>query len=527
MRALTIHGLVSRSAQTGGDAIAAVDRARTITYAALDAESNRLAHALREHGVVPGDRVGLLIDKSLEALIGIYGTLKAGATYVPLDDQAPIRRLAYIARDADIRCLISASAKAADWQRLMAEGAPLRTVVAVGDDAGQAPGLTVVPWDSLAQWPATAPDPREDPDAIAYILYTSGSTGEPKGVMLSHRNGLAFVDWAAQEVGIGPQDRLSSHAPFHFDLSTFDLFAASWGAAPVVLVPRETSVFPVELARFIRTQRITVWYSVPSILTQLVLRGELDQHPLPDLRAVIFAGEVFPVKYLSRLVALVPRARYYNFYGPTETNVCTWYEVPRDESLGDSLPIGRPIPGVQAILRRPDGQPAAVGEVGELLVRGPTVMHGYWGDAARTASTLSDDGGERVYHTGDLVREQADGTLLFLGRRDAQVKTRGYRVELGEIEAALNSLSLVIECAVVAIPDELITNRLKAFVVTREPVSGVTLAGACSDRLPRYMIPDEFEFRQALPKSSTGKIDRRALERSATEHTPPESARSP
>ena len=522
MRAPTIHGLLTRSAMIAGDRAAAIDRGRTITYTELDAESNRLAHALKEHGVAPGDRVGLLIDKSLEALIGIYGILKAGATYVPLDDQAPIRRLGYIARDAEIRCLVSASSRAADWERLTAEGAPLQTVVAVGDGPERVRGLTTLPWSSLAKLPATALEVGQDPEALAYILYTSGSTGEPKGVMLSHRNGLAFVDWAAQEVGVRPEDRLSSHAPFHFDLSTFDLFAAAWAAATVVLVPREASIFPIQLAGFIREQLITVWYSVPSILTQLVLRGELDKDPLSALRAVIFAGEVFPIKYLSRLIELVPQARYFNFFGPTETNVCTGYEGPRGEPLDEPLPIGRPIPGVQASVRSPDGTPATAGEPGELLVRGPTVMHGYWGDPDRSAATLSYDGDERTYRTGDLVREQPDGMLQFLGRRDAQVKTRGYRVELGEIEAALNSLPFVVECAVVAIADDAITNRLRAFVVTREPVTGAALAGACRALLPRYMIPDDFEFKPTLPKSSTGKVDRRQLEQSVPGETPRE-----
>jgi acyl-coenzyme A synthetase/AMP-(fatty) acid ligase len=330
--------------------------------------------------------------------------------------------------------------------------------------------------------------------------------------MLSHLNGLAFVDWAAREVGVGPEDRLSSHAPLHFDLSTFDLFAAAWGAAAVVLVPREASVFPIELAAFIRDSRITVWYSVPSILTLLVLRGGLESTSLADLRTVIFAGEVFPGKYLTRLMELIPHARFYNLFGPTETNVCTWYEVRHGESLDEGVPIGYPIEGVELIVERPDGTPAERGEEGELLVRGPTVMHGYWGDEARTARVLSGEAGERVYRSGDLVREDPDGKLVFLGRRDAQVKTRGYRVELGEIEAALYSLSAVVECAVVAVPDEAVTNLLKAFVVVSEPVTDAELAGRCRERLPRYMVPDEFEFREALPKSSTGKIDRRSLQ---------------
>ncbi len=512
MTVLTIDALLRQAAERAGEHDAVIDRGRRITYAELDRQSNRLARVLRARGVRPGDRVGLYLEKSLEAIVGVYGTLKAGATYVPLDDQAPVRRVAYIARDAGIRGLITSAHQAPQWTELAAEAASLEWAIVAGEVTGPAAGIELIPWSALEELDTAPLERHEDPDALAYVLYTSGSTGEPKGVMLSHRNGLGFIDWAAREIGVSARDRLSSHAPLHFDLSTFDLFAAAWGAAPVVLVPRETSVFPIELARFIREARITVWYSVPSILTQLVLRGDLDKHPLPDLRAVIFAGEVFPGKYLSRLMELVPAPRYVNFYGPTETNVCTWYEVPHEEPLGESLPIGWPIPGVQAIVERGDGTPAAPGEMGELLIRGTTVMHGYWGDPERTARTLSEGEGERIYRTGDLVREEPDGRLIFLGRRDAQIKTRGYRVELGEIEAALNALGVVLECAVVAVPDEAITNRLKAFVVTREPISPSALAAVCGDRLPRYMIPDQFEFLDTLPKSSTGKIDRRQLQ---------------
>jgi acyl-coenzyme A synthetase/AMP-(fatty) acid ligase len=330
--------------------------------------------------------------------------------------------------------------------------------------------------------------------------------------MLSHRNGRAFVDWAAAEVGVTPEDRLSSHAPLHFDLSTFDLYAAARAGAAVVLVPRASSVFPVTLAGWIAQQRISVWYSVPSILTLLVLRGQLQTGALGQLRTIIFAGEVFVTKHLQELVRLVPQARYLNFYGPTETNVCTWYEVPRGRPVEEPLPIGHPLPGVVATIAGADGAPVRAGEVGELWIGGPTVMHGYWGDQARTERALTGEGAGRVYRTGDLVRgREGDRALVFLGRADAQIKTRGYRVELGEIEAVLNAVPAVLECAVLAVADEVITNRLVAVVATDGSVTAADLAQAVRKRLPSYMLPGEFEFMRELPKSSTGKVDRRKL----------------
>ncbi|HWJ50816.1 MAG TPA: amino acid adenylation domain-containing protein [Solirubrobacteraceae bacterium] len=511
-----VHDLLSAAARSGGAAVAVVDGERELSYAELDARSSSLAAALVARGVAPGDRVGLLLEKSIEAVIAIYGVLKAGAVYVPLDDQAPVHRLAYIAGDAGMRCVVSSDAKAGVCRELIAQGAPLETVIGTGgnaedDDATQS--VEWLPWSAVDTFDPTAPPIASDPDTLAYILYTSGSTGEPKGVMLSHANCLAFVDWAAREVDVTVEDRLSSHAPFHFDLSTFDLFAAAHGSAAVVLVPRDLSIFPVMLARFIAEQAITVWYSVPSALIALVLRGELEATPLPSLRVVIFAGEVFPIKYLARLMELAPTPRYLNFYGPTETNVCTWHEVPRGELPTAELPIGKPLPGVIAAIELEDGTHAPDGELGELVIGGPTVMHGYWNDPQRTARTLHAENGVRHYRTGDLVRRRFDGELLFAGRRDSQIKTRGYRVELGEIEAALNAIEGVVEAAVVAVPDETITNRLRAFVVTAEPIASAQLQRLCRERLPGHMIPDEIEFRSELPKSSTGKVDRRALQR--------------
>jgi acyl-coenzyme A synthetase/AMP-(fatty) acid ligase len=209
---------------------------------------------------------------------------------------------------------------------------------------------------------------------------------------------------------------------------------------------------------------------------------------------------------------LVPNPRYINFFGPTETNVCTWYEVRREDSLAAGVPIGRPLPAVSAAILREDGSPAPEGEIGELVIGGPTVMHGYWADQERTARTLSVRGEQRHYRTGDLVSRRSDGELLFAGRRDTQIKTRGYRVELGEIEAALNDIDAVVEAAVIAVPDDAITNRLRAFVVTNAPVAEARLLRLCRERLPSHMIPDEIEQRPELPKASTGKVDRRALQ---------------
>jgi acyl-coenzyme A synthetase/AMP-(fatty) acid ligase len=308
---------------------------------------------------------------------------------------------------------------------------------------------------------------------------------------------------------------LSSHAPLHFDLSVFDLYAASSAGAPVVLVPPEMSVFPLNLARFIADRRISVWYSVPSILTMLVLRGRLEEIDLSVLRTILFAGEVFPTKYLGQLMKSLPEVRFANLYGPTETNVCTWYEVPRWEEAPVAIPIGKAITDVVVFATDEQGLVVAPGEVGELCVTGPTVMHGYWNDFERTARSLKVEGDRgrehRTYRTGDLVQQERSGDWTLLGRRDTQIKSRGYRIELGDIEAVINQHPSVIECAAVAVPDEIVSNRIKAFVAT-DSIDEKELQRFCLERLPRYMVPEVWELRDQLPKTSTGKIARSDLQ---------------
>jgi amino acid adenylation domain-containing protein len=483
-----LHALLERAARNRPGHPAVSDGGRVATYAELDQRADALAGALVDMGVRRGDRVGVLLEKSIDAVACLYGVMKAGAAYVPLDPRAPGPRLAQVLADCDVRCVLGS-----------------------GDPVGGVEVLDAAAVPPTSRGPVAAPVASED---LAYILYTSGSTGAPKGVMVSHANALAFVRWTGAAFGVTGDDRLSSHAPFHFDLSVFDLYAAAAAAATVVLVPPEASVFPAELRRFVAQERITVWYSVPSVLTQLASRARLSPGDLPSLRAVLFAGEVFPTRYLRQLMSALPHARFANLYGPTETNVCTWYEVDRPpEDDRTIIPIGRPIEATRVAVVGDDGRP------GELYVQGPTVAQGYWNDAARTAARFVTDPRPdlpgRWYRTGDLVEEAADGNLRFLGRGDGQIKSRGYRIELGDVEATVYAHPAVVDCAVVAVPDELVTARLHAFAVVDGDVAGADLARFCTDRLPRYMVPETFELCPALPRTATGKVDRRALEKAA------------
>lgn len=491
-----------------------------LSYAELEAGASRFARSLIAHGVRRGDRVGLWLPKSPEAIVALYGAMKAGAAYVPIDPSAPPARLAWIARNCEIAGLVSRADRVPAIEEAFGGRMPMRALWLADplDDPPRAGALPSVSWTEVASEDATAPQVHALEGDLAYVLYTSGSTGEPKGVMLTHRNALAFVDWAVATFGIAPEDRLANHAPFHFDLSTFDLFAAAHTGAAVYPVPPRITAFPSAVAKSWCTDRLTVWYATPSSLVLFLTRGGLDTMDLSALRVLLFAGEVFPPKYLRELMRLAPQARFANLYGPTETNVCTWYDVLEPPAGDTPVPIGVPCSNDEAFVLTEALKPVPDGGAGELWIRGASVMQGYWGNPVRTALSLqplevSAGLTDLAYRTGDIVRRRADGNLEFIGRRDHQVKTRGYRVELGEIETVLLRHAAVDEAVVLAIPDEEITHRLRAVVVIKPgmEVDSAALKQHCATTVPRYMVPETIEFRPALPRTSSGKVDRRAL----------------
>jgi amino acid adenylation domain-containing protein len=482
-----------------------------LSYSELDRLSTQVAHALLRRGVAPGDRVAILVSKSATAVIGLYGALKAGACYVPLDTKAPVERLGYVVQDC-AAAMIIADDTTANQAAVLADGVPGSRGVLVPTSAEV----------------AGAPDgPLEDmaiETDLAYILYTSGSTGTPKGVMISHRNSLTFVEWAADAARLDEQDRVCSPAPLHFDLSVFDVFASCRACACMTVLPDGTATFPVSIARWMESAQISVWYSVPSVLTLLACYGGLDTFDLSRLHTVIFAGEVFPPKYLARLMAELPDARYLNWYGPTETNVCTAFEVPA-EGTDDATPapIGKACANTEVFAVASDGSRVTKpGEEGELYARGPSLMQGYWGQPVKThevlvANPFQASRDELVYRTGDLVTLDPDGNYIYVGRRDSMVKIRGYRVELGEVETALYRHPAIKEAAVLPVSDELLGSRLRAVITAvMEDGSDLTredVMDHCRQWLPSYMVPDVIEFREALPRTSTGKVDRAGLAR--------------
>jgi amino acid adenylation domain-containing protein len=514
---------IDRIAERSPDHEAIRFTGRHLSYADLARDSDRLAHVLAGQGVRRGDRVGIYLGKGTRAAVAMYGIMKAGAAYVPLDPGAPVARLALILRDCGIRHLVTDGPRADAARRLMdQEGVSLDCLVGAAPVGGRAE--RTVAWEVVEAAPAEPPDLRAMEQDLAYVLYTSGSTGVPKGVMHTHRSALSWAEISAHTYGIRPEDRLSNHAPLHFDLSTLDYFAAAVAGATTVVIPEAHTRLPASLATLIQDERLTVLYTVPFALVQLLLRGALEQRDLGALRWVLFGGEPFPTKHLRSLMALLPRARFCNVYGPTEVNGVTHYPVPRlPEGSDEPIPIGRPYGNVELRIVDEADRPVAAGEAGHLLIRSATMMQGYWGrpDLGERAFFRCPAPGhyDQVFHrTGDLVRERPDGNLEFLGRRDRQVKARGHRVELDEVEAVLLSHPAVEAAAVFPVPEPDGGCRLEAAVVPApgEAPAPAALRSHAAAYLPPYAVPERVAVVAEFPRTSTDKIDRLRLQALAT-----------
>ena len=515
---------LSRSCSRQPDLAAVRFKGATLSYRDLDRESSKLGSMLKQSGMSSGERVGIFLDKSPEAIVAIFGVLKAGSCYVPLDPLAPEQRLSRIVYDCSLKWLITSSVKHPVVRSVVSRTRTVEHILIVDaekqDLKTNLTGTQVYFRDDMESIPVTGAEaiPAASDDDLAYILYTSGSTGHPKGVMLSHSAACSFVDWAQTTFQIDNSDILSSHAPLHFDLSIFDIFVAIAAGATVCLIPQGWSSFPKSIADFVDQNRITTWYSVPTALVQLVLHGGLEDRHFPDLQRIIFAGEVFPSKYLGQLMRLLPEVQYYNLYGPTETNVITYYHVKEPPAAEMDIPIGSLCEGVTGYVVSESGGLVPRGDIGELYVAGPTLMSGYWEDERRTNIVLSEnpfDTHEQglVYKTGDMVHQDEHGLMIYHGRSDTMIKSRGYRIELGEIETVLSSHSKIKESVVYALPSEEFGSTISTLVVseTNTDLNEDEVRRFCSENLPVYMVPETIHFARELPRTSTGKIDRTAV----------------
>ena len=500
---------------------------QAITYAELLRRANGLAHWLVDNGVKRGDRVGIYLSKSLESAISIYGIWKAGAAYVPLDTAAPISRTAYVINHCGIRHLITQPSKRRKLPPLLAASPDLRWIAGLPanfdltSDSKPNRTITRCDWASLPS-ENTAPDIRLVAKDLAYIMYTSGSTGEPKGIMHNHYSGLSYAQLAAHTYGLNKRDRIGNHSPLHFDISTLGFFSGPLVGATTVIIPEAYTKLPASLSQLIQDEALTVWYSVPFALTQLCLRGVLSERNLDALRWVLFAGEPFPTKYLYMLMAQIPQARFSNIYGPAEVNQCTYYHVPPlsvDSPVpAETLPIGQVWNNSEARVVDEQDRPVAPGKIGELLIRTATMMSGYWQrpklNARAFYHTQIANQPAVFYRTGDIVQQQPDGQYRFIGRKDRQVKIRGYRVELDEVEAALVAHPQVEEAATYTVSYESERYEIEASVILQSNarLGETEIKRYLAEQLPAYAVPQRVAIASEFPRTGTGKIDRKALQ---------------
>jgi len=487
-----------------------------LSYLELFHLSNQLAHVLQDTGVKRGDRVGIFMFKNVFSAVAMYGIMSAGAAYVPLDPFAPLERIQYVIENCNIKILITHDRKANEVQELV-QKIEFDLIVGISENLKTVNRISWLDVQQISPEPAQINLTEQD---LAYILYTSGSTGTPKGIVHTHRSGLSFANWAVATYQLNSEDRISNHAPLHFDLSTFDFFASSIVGATTCIIPEAITKFPASMAKWIQDEKITVWYSVPYALIQMMQRANLKDRDFSSLRWILFAGEPFPTKHLRDLMNLLPSIKFSNLYGPTETNVCTFYHVPLLSDVNDDpIPIGVACTNIEDMVVDGESNEVKAGETGELLIRGGVVMKGYWGRPDLTEKgffkrSVANQFDDVFYRTGDLVQKLSDGNYRFLGRKDRQIKTRGYRVELDEIETLLLQIPEVAEAAVYPVPDGEGSNLIEAAVIPKENLELTVelLFSVLGKKLPPYALPSAIHLRSDFPRTSTGKIDRKELQ---------------
>ncbi|MFE9400332.1 amino acid adenylation domain-containing protein [Streptomyces sp. NPDC006530] len=498
-----LDALLARSARTHPGRTALEGAGESWTYAQLERAVAESAERLTVNGLAPGDRVGVFAPKSPATVIALYAALRAGAVVAPLDVADPPERTARMIRNAGLSLLLTTDRALAGAHRAAArarDGVP-------ADDGALDHGLHWLRVLAPDERPGSLPAPT---DRGGYILFTSGSTGWPKGVLLSHENVAHYALWAAGEFGLTPEDRIGSQAALTFDLTTFDLFSAAAVGACTVLMPDLLRAFPRDVAGWLTEQRITHFVAVPSLYHGMLQQGGIADAPPPHLRVAAFGGEAFAPELLQRYLELLDGVPFYNLYGPTETNACTYYRVPADWSADQELTIGRGIAGVHIEVLDEDGRPTD-GE-GEIHIAGPTVFQGYLrggepSDPTRTV-VFRDGVARRAYASGDIGRITSDGRVFLRGRRDSQVKRRGHRIDLMDVESAVLDLPQVATAAVVAKSGP---HAGQIWAYAQADASERELLAALRDVLPKRMLPDRVVPVTTLPTTTSGKVDRRAL----------------
>jgi len=504
LRERTLHEVVWDAARRSPEREAVVSAERRLSYAELMHEAKRLSLALRARGAAPGQLVAVSFPKSWRQIVAVLGVLDAGAAYLPLDPSLPVARRTLLLESAGCQLIVSTTEHVQDLPDALR--ARLVTLEDVPQPAAAAAAAAAVPAD------------------LAYVIYTSGSTGTPKGVMISHRAALNTLDDVNERFAIGPEDRVLALSSLSFDLSVYDVFGLLAAGGCVVLPDPGTEREPGHWLDLVQRERVSVWSSVPALMRMFAELAAGTQ--LPGLRVVMLSGDWIPVNLPEQIHRVASGARVFSLGGATEAAIWSiYYPIAHVDPSWTSIPYGRPLRNQRFHVRDALGQDCPTWVPGELYIAGEGVALGYFADKERTDASFVRDpkSGERLYRTGDLGRYLPDGTIEFLGRRDAQVKISGHRIELEEIEAYLVRLPGVRAGVVRAIGDRH-DKRLVAYVVPSEPEHAAaeeqlksSLRERLAAELPHYMVPRQLVFLAALPLSSNGKVDAARLPLSAAD----------
>jgi len=483
------------------------DENRTLSVRDFFREAYAVAQQLVRRGGAFNRPVLIYLPKSAEAIVSFAASLLSGNFYVPLDIKSPQERNDKIVRDLRPQAVISLKRYQDQLRGLSID----RGITIFLDDMAVEDSLPTD--EEMISACRLRTDNIVDIDPC-YVMYTSGSTGLPKGVIIPHRGVIDYIDWAVSFLKTGPEDIIGNQAPTHFDNSTLDIYMSWATGAELRLIPESLFSFPVKLIEHLEEMKVSFVFFVPSVLTQVSRLRVLSPGRLPSLKTVVFAGEVMPPKHLAYWQTILPEKRYINLYGPTEITVdCTGFVVDRIYADNESIPIGTPRSNMGVIILNDRGELAAVGEAGELCVRGSSLALGYWNDMPKTAQAfvpnpLQGNYPERIYRTGDIAYESADHQLIFVGRKDTQIKHMGYRIELGEVERAAESLPDVAKGCVLYNHE---AQEITLFYESEREIGTVCLRRALALLLPAYMVPRTFHHLAKLPLNSNGKVDRRAL----------------
>ncbi len=513
-----IHHMLQASARRDPDKEALVHGEERLCYAEVARRVAGLAAGLRDAGVERGDRVGIYLDASMAQALSIFGVSQAGGVYVPVNGLLFPEQVAFIARDCGMKGLITTPDKLASLAAALKEVPSLEFIVVVGGSGLVASPVTVHDFEA---WCAlTSPPGWRDcgiEKDLAAILYTSGSTGKPKGVMLSHAQVMAGSSIVSTYLEITEKDRILAVLPFSFDAGMNQLMTAFQQGATLILIH---FVFGREVVRTLIRERVTGLAGVPTFWSLLVQpTSGLQKQPLPDLRYITNTGGAMPQPVLGVLRKVLTSTRIFLMYGLTEAFRSTY--LPPEELDRRPTSIGKAIPNTEILVINEQGRLCAPGEVGELVHRGPTVSLGYWGHPDLTAKVLRPNPllppeiADVVCYSGDYVKMDEEGYLYFVGRRDTMIKSSGFRISPTEVEEVLFRSGRLKGAAVIGLPDEVLGQSIKAFVVARdgESIEADELRQFCAASMPRHMVPKTIEVLDDLPKTPTGKVDYPALRR--------------